>query len=61
MTPLDLRALLAHPAARERRRRLESYGVHLLWPEVGNDSGDDGGGAPVEQWWEAVIERCELG
>jgi len=58
-------ALLAHPVAQESRRRLESYGVHLLWPETGNDAGavDDGddGGQDVERWWEAVVARCELG
>ncbi len=57
-------ALLAHPVAQESRRRLESYGVHLLWPETGNDTGadgDDGDGPDVVEWWEAVVARCELG
>lgn len=54
-------ALLAHPVAQESRRRLESYGVHLLWPEAGNDTDGDGGGSDVEEWWEAVVARCDLG
>jgi len=53
-------ALLAHPVAQESRRRLESYGVHLLWPEAGNDTGGDDGGSDAQEWWEAVVGRCDL-
>lgn len=48
-------ALMDHPVAPESRRRLVSYGVHLLWPETGNESIEDFGA-----WWEAVISECAL-
>ncbi|WP_432543472.1 flavoprotein [Kineococcus sp. SYSU DK002] len=48
-------ALLSHPVTAENRRRLTSYGVHLVWPRAGNEDSED-----FSTWWQTVIDTSAV-